>query len=71
MYMNLSKLQEVVKDREAWHAIVRGVQRVKYDSATEQQQCYYLDNLSCLRIASSDIGKVSSLQLRFSLKKIF
>ena len=30
-------------------AIVRGVQRVKYDSATkQQQQCYYLDNLSCL-----------------------
>ena len=25
MYMNLSKLQELVKDREAWHAIVHGV----------------------------------------------
>ena len=23
--MNLSKLQEIVKDREAWHAVVRGV----------------------------------------------
>ena len=24
MNMNLSKLQEIVKDREAWHAVVRG-----------------------------------------------
>ena len=25
MDMNLSKLQEMVKDREAWHAVVHGV----------------------------------------------
>ena len=25
MDMNLSKLQEIVKDREAWHAVVHGV----------------------------------------------
>ena len=35
--MNLSKLKEVVKDREAWHAAVHGV-RVRHDSVTEQQQ---------------------------------
>ena len=25
MDMNLSKLQEIVKDRKAWHAVVHGV----------------------------------------------
>ena len=38
MDMSLSKLQERVKDREAWRAAVRWVTRVGYDLATEQQQ---------------------------------
>ena len=29
--MNLSKLQEIVKDRGAWHAVVHGVARVGHD----------------------------------------
>ena len=37
--LSLSKLQEMVKDREAWSAAVHGINRVKHDWATEQQQC--------------------------------
>ena len=37
MDMNLSKLQEIGKDREAWHAAVHGVNRVGHGLATEQQ----------------------------------
>ena len=34
--MNLSKLQEIVKDREVWCAIACGLQRVGHDLATQQ-----------------------------------
>ena len=38
MDMNLSKLWEIAKDREVWHAAVHGSQRVGCDLATERQQ---------------------------------
>ena len=38
MDMSLNKLQEIVKDREAWHSVVHGALKVRHDWATEQQQ---------------------------------
>ena len=37
MHMNLGKLWEMVRDREAWHAAVHGVTK-RHNWATEQQQ---------------------------------
>ena len=42
MYMNLSKLQEVVEDKGAWHAAIYGVKTesdtTDHNIASEQQQ---------------------------------
>ena len=38
MDMSLSKLQEMVKEREAWNAAVHGVAKVGHNWATEQQK---------------------------------
>ena len=38
MDMSLSKLQEIVKVREAWRAAVHGVTNVRYDLMTEQPE---------------------------------
>ena len=38
MNMSLSKLREIVKDREAWSAAVHGSQRVRHDLVAKQPQ---------------------------------
>jgi len=38
MDMTLSKLQEIVKDREAWAAAVHGIAKGRHNLVTEQQQ---------------------------------
>ena len=48
MDMSLSQLQEIVKDREAWHAEVHGVKRVGHNLAIEKQYPYVPSLLSLL-----------------------
>ena len=40
MDMNLNKLWEMVKEREVCRAAVHGIQRVRHNLVTEQQQAY-------------------------------
>ena len=42
MNMNLSKLQEIVKDREAWHAVVRGVAK------SQTQYSNWIERVTCI-----------------------
>ena len=42
-YMNLSKLQEIVKDRKAWCAAVHGV-TARHDLVTERQMTYDVEH---------------------------
>ena len=45
MDMSLSKFQEIVKDREAWHAAVHGLTKSWTQLSTKQQRI--MDILEC------------------------
>ena len=52
MHMSLSKLQELVMDREAWCAAVNGSQRVRHDWVAELNWTDNRDNDSALSLCS-------------------
>ena len=72
MNMNLGKLWEMVRDREAWQAAVHGVAKHWHDLATEQQLRYYysihqLELIYILRIFHSKIQNTRFFQVQWSI----
>ena len=57
MDMNLSKLWEIIKDREAWHAAAHGLQRVGHDWATELNWVEWNIKLKKYAITITNFGK--------------
>ena len=63
VHMNLSKLQEIVKVREAWRLQSMGLKRVGHNLATEQQQQITKTQSSC-PLNSTDLtgGRLASVR---------
>ena len=68
--LNLGKLREIVRNREAWCAAVEGLQRVRHDLATEQQHIL-IHISSFLRVLRKLLGRFLNLRKFFLLTLFF
>ena len=62
MDMSLSKLQEMVKNREAWHAAVHGIGKSQTrfkNSTTTKEILYEITSLRLLLLLLSNISRTS------------
>ena len=70
MDMSLSELQELVMDREAWHAVIHGVikSRTRLSDWTELNWTYHTSQLSSAYLKHAHIPYISCvLSLHFTL----
>ena len=67
MDMTLRKLQEIVKDREAWHATLHGVQRVRHDWLAELFTLPSEGGVGAGQPLSTLVGRLNFLKLSLTL----
>ena len=67
--MNLSELRELVMDREAWRAVVYGLQRVGHDWVTELNWTFY-EGRYFLLIISMGLSSLLIQKIKFLCAKV-
>ena len=72
MDMSLSKLWELVMDREAWHAVVHGVQRVEHDDSVNWTELNISKEwLKVVNVLSDSLSHIHLMITRLARRFLF